>query len=385
MKKVLVVFLVLAVAGGLFAQSITTNVQVQTGLGVGFSDATDGTGDPKIDYIRDRGDTGMRAEATFAFTSADDAAYGKFGASVRIRGSATKFVNDGWALSIPIATLWWTPSSILRLDIGTNDPGGFGSLGGIDASNDVRNGDAGLKALLSPIPGLDLGAHLVYGRSLLLLEDVSFRAGVKYAVPSLLTAVANFRYNNDAGTKAANSDKAEFNFAAGASFIGIPGLTIAADLAGYKFGNDNLNFIGIGERIGYTAGPLSLVARAQQFIGTGDSVKDSDFMPMLFRGEVNYTVSSVVSAGIEGVYQLGAAPTMNYRHAVEGVGVASAGNFVKDNKAAGLTISPRVTFNVGPQIILGYNLRMNTTDGFTASADNPKQQNLVYGIVNINF
>jgi hypothetical protein len=379
MKKALVVFLILAVAGGLFAQ-ITFSGAVQTGLGVGFSDQEDGAGDPKIDYIRDRGDTGMRAELTAAYTSPDDKApYGKFGGSIRLRGSATKFVNDGWAVSVPVATLWWTPIDILRIDIGTNDPGGFGTMAGLDESNGVRNGDAGLKIGLTPIPGLSLGAHAAYGRSLLLFENMGYRFGAKYTVDGLLSAAANIRLYPDV------KDYTKLQFAAGAQFLGLSGmgLKIAADFGAYDFGNTARAYMGIGERIDYALGGLALVARAQQFIATGDAL-NKDFMPMLFRGEVNYTINSIVSAGIEGVYMMGNIPDVNYRHAVEGMSVNSADSFGRD-KAVGLAVSPRLTFNVGPTVILGYNFRTNMTDGFTASATAPKTHHLIYAITNISF
>jgi len=57
MKKALVVLLILAVAGGLFAQ-VSFNGSVETGLAVGFTDQEDSKA--QVDFIQNRGDHNMR-------------------------------------------------------------------------------------------------------------------------------------------------------------------------------------------------------------------------------------------------------------------------------------------------------------------------------------
>jgi hypothetical protein len=380
MKKALVVFLILAVAGGLFAQTVTTKGSVQTGIGIGFTDEEGDAGKPIVDYIRDRGDNGLRGQVDIAFTSADDAAYGKFGANVSFRGVHSKFVANNWEASVPTANLWWTPSSMLRIDLGTGGPGGMGTLGGMDRSQDILDND-GLKVRLTPIAGLNLGAHLFYGRkgATLAFENMNLGFGANYTMSGLVAVAANLRY------KAENKDdKTEkIAFGAGANFLGLGGLgfsKIAADFASYGFGTDAF-FLGIGEQINYGVGALSAVARARQFIWLGEGSKD--FIPMLFRGELYYKVTPIVTVGLEGQYSMGVKPATgsnSYRIAYEVGGPGSAANFDQKDDAA-LGISPRVTFNVGPEIILGYNLQkdMSKTTGAKTMT------HLIYAGVNIGF
>jgi len=379
MKKALVVFLILAVAGGLFAE-VSFSGSVETGIAIGFTDQKEGNdtqlgedGKPiaadkaVIDFIQNRGDHGMRARINASASGEND--FGTYGASLALgvesglwKGMGTWF--DSWYL-------WWEPSALLNLRIGKGGQYDFGSLAG--SGNLVRTWEPGLYILSKPIDNLQIGGQVFYGadhnNSSGILDELRYGLGVKYSLPSLLDINAQLQ----ARTK---DDPLGLYFIAGAKFNGVPGLGIAAELGGYDFNNSKNNAISIGEKIDFSTGGLSLSARAQQLLAMGTELDDS-FMPMLFHGEIGYKVSDVVSVGVQGRYLIGKGPNWNWRNAGE-LGnfdihdfVPSKGVFDKDNKAKALGISPEINFSLGgPSIKLGYNLQMDMSDG--ASGD-PKK------------
>jgi len=156
MKKALVVFLILAVAGGLFAQTVTTSGNVQTGIAIGITDQ-DGIG-PKVDFIRNRGEHGMRGDIGLAFRSAADAAYGPYGADVGIRVRHNIFSNTAPGPLYVQANLFWQPSPLVWLQIGSGGPAGWGTQGAIDRSLGLLDAN-GLKVRLTPIDGLTIVGH----------------------------------------------------------------------------------------------------------------------------------------------------------------------------------------------------------------------------------
>lgn len=309
--------------------------------------------------------------------SGEKEGFGKFGASVELRYNiAGKFASDSTTLTWGTdgGRAWWEPNDLFRLEVGQGGSGGFGTMAGIDRSQDVFGGN-GVKFRIKPIAGLAIGAS-AFSAGVKDLDKMRAAFGATYAVPDLLTVAANFGYYPDRTDNTAD-------VGAGVNFVGLKGLgltRLAADVATYNLTDAaNKFYLGIGERIDYATGGLSVVARAQQFLAMGDAL-ESSFIPMLFRGEISYKLSDIISLGVEGVFLMGRAPNFNWRNAteVDGLGVD---HFVKDNKAKGLNLSPYVTFNVGPTIQVGYNLRKNLTDGATGVT----QQNLIYATVNVNF
>jgi hypothetical protein len=381
MKKALVVFLILAVAGGLFAQTVTVGGNVQTGIGIGFTDADEG-GDAKVDFVRNRGEHGMRGDISLKFSSAADAAYGPYGATVGVRVREGLFSGSALVPLYVEANLFWQPVSLLWLQIGSGGGAGWGTMGGIDRSLDLVDAN-GLKDRLPPIPGLDIVAHARYGGDAItgnLVKNMNYIFGARYTAPGLVSVLANARYyaeNKD--------DKTEkIRFGAGANFLGLSGLgltKLAADVGTWYLGTDDF-FLGIGEAVGFATGGLTLGVKAQQFIWMGEGSKD--VMPMLFQADVSYKINSTVTAGIEGRYKIGAKPSFNYRNAGESGGVDTVAAFsAKD--VAGLAISPQLTFNVGPTINLGYNLQMDMTKDAKPAGEAYTMQHLIYGTVAISF
>jgi len=386
MKKALVVFLILAVAGGLFAQTtVKFSGSVQTGLAIGFTDMDDDK--PMIDYIRNRGEHGIRGDFSVNIASGDEnSPYGKFGGTILLRNRDSNIFNaDGLTSLAPSANIWWTPNSFVKIHIGTDGDGGYGTMGGIDRSQDVNGGTNGLKINLTPVAGLGIAGTMYYGQNLQLFENTNYGFGVKYAVPSLLNIAANARYlaqNKD--------DKTEkIRFGAGVNFVGLSGMgltTLAADFGSFGFGTDDF-FMGIGEKIVFATGGLTIQGKFGQYLWLGKD--DKDVFPMFFHGEVAYKVNSIVTVGVEGRYLIGGKPQLangnnGWRNASEAVGIDSVANFsAKDT--SGLTLSPSITLNVGPQIVLGVNFRKDLSEGATPTATTPTQAVLIYTGVNLSF
>jgi len=377
MKKALVVFLILAVAGGLFAE-FSFSGHAQTGIGFGWDDTdADGT----LGLIRNRGESGLRIGFTFSGKVATED-YGTFSGSLGLRHSVNQFGGDSNGYSLvyfedPRLT-WVVPGSLgLTLGIGTGGPGGTTTPGDIDTNLTAGEGQ-GLAAQLKPITGLTLAASAIFGRPQTTLDKVVYAFGAKYSLVDLLDIAANVNYDQ---TK---DDKEKINFAAGVSILPIVkplGFTaLAFDFrTNNGFGGDNSD-IGIGERIGFAAGDLSLLLRARQLLWMGkDDDKKHDFIPMHFYLEAGYKVSGLVKVGIDGKYIIGSKPAFNFRNAWE----MNHAGWTKD--AAGLGISPYVAFSVGgPTITLGYNLQKDMSDPAPLSGTR-SMQHLIYGQIHLSF
>jgi hypothetical protein len=377
MKKALVVFLILAVAGGLFAE-ITWGAGVSTGIGFGWDDTdADGT----LGLIRNRGENGFRISfAMNGKVATED--YGTFSGVMGVRGQVGQFGGtDGagafeWTEDARLT--WAAPGPLgLTLGVGAGGPGGTGTMGDIDTNLDAGGG-AGLAAQLKPIAGLTIAASAIFGRAQTTLDKVVYAAGVKYSAADLLDVAANVQFN-----QAATDDKQKMNVAAGVSILPIVKAlgfnALAFDVRTNNGLSSSTSYLAIGERIGFAAGDLSLLLRARQLMWMGDDDGAHDFMPMKFNLEVGYTVSPLVKVGIDGRYITGNAPAFNYRNA----GEMNDAGWNKDK--VGLGVSPYVTFSVGgPSIQLGYNLQKDMSDPAPASGTR-SLQHMVYGTFNVTF
>jgi hypothetical protein len=379
MKKALVVFLILAVAGGLFAQ-ISWSGSVETGLGIGFDNKDDSK--PLVDYVRDRGDNGLRADLNASYTGGgDDDPYGKWGVGLGVRAQVNKFTDgESYALSANDGNVWWQPNSIFYLAIGAGaNKDVYGTPGGLGFKQSIHDAD-GLKIQLIPMAGLSIGAHAFYGKTLKNLADMNIGLGVNYSMPSLLTIIANFRYKPD------QTDN-KFDVGAGANFLALSavGLTkLAADVGTYNFGDDSKFFIGIGESITFKAleNLLTLDLAGQQYIWMGKDSKD--FIPMRYRFGLSYVIDKITPA-IQVQYAMGSVPAWNYRAANDSLtGWGGTAQFdQKDLNALG--VSPQITFNFGPTLVLGYNLQMDMSKDKPSTAAGKTMQHMIYGTVAISY
>jgi uncharacterized spore protein YtfJ len=378
MKKALVVFLILAVAGGLFAE-VTFGGHAETGYGYGWDDTdADGT----VGLIRGRGENGLRIGFTLSGKVVTEN-YGTFSGSLGLRHQVDRFGGaDGNAYYLnffedPRLT-WTTGNSIgLILGIGTGGPGGTGTMGDFDTNLDAGGGN-GLAAQIKPIAGLTVAASAIFGRAQTTLDKIVYAAGVKYSATDLLDVAANVAYN-----QAAADDKEKLNAAFGVSILPIVKAlgfsALAFDARTFDGIGGSKSYIGVGERIGFNAGDLSLLLRARQLFWGGDDDGAHDFIPMKFNLEVGYKVSDLIKVGIDGRYIIGNAPAFNFRNAGE---INDAG-WNKDK--VGLGVSPYVAFSVGgPTITLGYNLQKDMSDPAPASGTR-SLQHLIYGQIHASF
>jgi len=397
MKKALVVFLILAVAGGLFATP-TFSGSVETGIGIGF-DNTEGDNANKalVGWIMNRGEHGLLADLNVSGSGGGKDAdgnpnpYGSWGASMGVRGRADNRLNTGAGYTIMIngGTVWWQPNDYVYLAIGTGGNKDYGTPGGLGQKNGVHDAD-GLKIALTPISGLSIGVNAFYNNAKKNLEDMNIGFGVNYTMPSLLNVVANIRYKPEE-TATKPKDNA-FDAAAGANFLGLSavGLTkLAADVSTYNWGA-KFQSIGVGEAITFKAleNLLTLDLSGQQYFYMGD--ENYDFIPMRYRAGVSYTIDKIVPA-IQFQYTMGNSPAFNYRNSTEVGGVvvtpdANGKTSFKDGKdLVALGISPQVTFNFGPTLTIGWNIQMDMSKDAKATATTPTMQHLIYGTVKINF
>jgi hypothetical protein len=147
MKKALVVLLILAIAGGLFAQDegLTWSGAVKTGLKITADDDHNGE-DIKVDLYNDDAGEAIRLQLDGAYTKDN---YGvKFGARAQL-GSALD-------LRAYQAYGWVTFIDIIKVSAGIIDDGAWATAGPADYS---VNGN-GLRLEITPITGLNVGLML---------------------------------------------------------------------------------------------------------------------------------------------------------------------------------------------------------------------------------
>jgi len=389
MKKALVVFLILAVAGGLFAQ-LSFSGSVETGIAVGMDDK-DNDESPKIDFIRNRGEHNMASQLNARYSGEGD--FGKYGADVVFLLNSGLFSNGMGALGFDNYYVWWEPSPMLNIRIGKGGQYDFGLMSGF--GNLLRTWQEGLYILSKPADGVQVAAHVFYGAghngSSGFVDKLRYGLGFKYGIPILdINAALQLRTAND---------PVGVYFGAGAKFKGVPGLGITLEAQGFDFASDKTNVIaGVG-RVDYAAGALSLGVRGQLLYPLGSEIKDT-IMPMTIHGEVAYKVSGITTIGVQARYLTGrtlSGPTAslaltNYRNAgdmgnynVDGY-VPTKDVFFKDNKLAALGISPEITFTLNkPTIKLGWNLQYDATENAKPTATKETMRNLFYAQVNVSF
>jgi hypothetical protein len=378
MKKALVVFLILAVAGGLFAE-ISWSGNAQTGIGIGFNDDPDA--DPIIGIVRNRGENGLQLQFVMGGKVATEN-YGTFTGNIGFRGYyGGKLGGDGTATMawIEDPRLTWAVGGPLGLTLalGNGGPGGTGTMGDYDTGLDAGGG-WGLAAQLKPIAGLTVAASAIYGPAQKKFDELVYAFGVKYSATDLLDVAANVNYNL---TK--TDDKEKLNAAFGVSILPIVKAMGFTALAFDARTNNGIGAaksdIGVGERIGFATGALSLTLRARQLFWQGTD-PSPDFIPMKFNLNASYKVSDLVTIGADGRYVIGSVPNFNWRHADETV----QPDWNKDKSA--LAVSPYATFSLGgPSITLGYNLQKDMSEGAAAASGKPTMQHLIYGQIHVSF
>jgi hypothetical protein len=366
MKRALLVLLLLAVAGGLFAQTLTWSGHVQSGIEAVIPNEGDAT---LAWYNWDNG-ASYRFQIGASYTSAD----GKAGAQGIIR-------NNGGSFAVDQGRAWVYPLDILRLQIGNGGPGGFGTLGSFD---DGRNaGDAGgLSAILTPaLDGATFSLAATLQPTSVTFDNSTYNFGVAFGLPSLLNARANLKYIGSG-----NDGDGQINAGAGIGVLalnaasGETGLTrLAIDVRADNLTKD-LAWIGIGPAIGFRvagvgSGALSTTLQARVFVPLNDD-NDLDYAVGLDLSVPFGTTTFGLDVGYEGA--VAGLPAINDSKGLNARGWDPLPKSIGGTDAA-LNIRPYLSFNIGGATLQG---------GWaiqTLLADEVQMQHGIYLNLNVGF
>ena len=357
MKRALIVLLLLAVAGGLFAQ-ISFGGHVRSGLVVAVPDE----GDPAFGVYNPDPNNAFRFELNGAYTNADANA----GANLRFRMNETAWGGE-------YAYAWFKPLDILWLYGGKMDNNRWGTFGGYDASGDVGS-PTGFHLRLDPVPGASLGVGIapalvdgVWGE----FADASYRFGVRYTASGLLDAAANIAYN---GASEVTNANAGVNILALAS-AGFSRLAI--DVAVRNLGDafDTTGTFGVGPRIEFKVGDLSGGLRAQVYIPVVDG-QDLDTAATVWGSYPIGSITARLGAGFElkgGFKAANSTGTFDYR---EWDALPKAIGGADDPL---VVVKPSLAFNIGGGTIeAGYSL-------MTQLGDDSATKHAIYTTFNVGF
>jgi hypothetical protein len=188
MKKALVVLLILAVAGGAFAQLKFTG-EVKTGLGVVYDNASSTA---YLDAFSRDGEQPFQFRLNGAYANEGDTAGVKF----RLQQRAAFSVDYAFGYLNAFGNK-------LTLQGGKVDDGTFNSGGGI---LDADSGEGvGTNILIKPIDNLVIGLGAYAANSLPLdgaytpykkLDDAKYTAGLSFTLPEVVKIAASFRTKN---------------------------------------------------------------------------------------------------------------------------------------------------------------------------------------------
>ena len=382
MKKFLVLGLILAVAGGAFAQSITFSGSIGTGFGIGIPDRNATLNDPFFTMQRDAfGDRPLEVNLNVVARNADSTAEVYFGlrAASNFTGDLQFRLENG---NVRFNLL----DNMVQLIVGRGGPGGFSTGAPRGQSFDVAEGGGGhVSVVFNATPELRFGLTIRpgYGTTatgpsrIVALKNLPISAGVRYAIPDVGSIHLNFRFNEGANIVAIANEAHPYanriDLAIGANLAPLvsgTGLTrlafsfAAIDLTkkrlvqgaiatvpntGDAMDTMTLEF---SEGITYVADALTLGADLRQTVNliTGASMQ----MNLHFNLFATYRVNDTITPGVNVGFVLGRAATGNYRRPADALAQAANGALMD---AMGLALNPYVNINVGPSTTmqLGYN------------------------------
>jgi len=255
MKKALIVLLILAVAGGLFAQEWSGGVT--TGLKIGLSD--------DIPVTADDGDAGTPVHASLSFDNSDD----DWGITV---GAAADYDADGTEFTINAAKGWVDlADGLITLSAGMVG-GAWGTAGPFEEN---VSDSIGVTVEIKPIDGLNFGFRLGYpvgdGKSAGKIGNFFQETGigVKYDADEW-----GFATGIDLDSEETNGEGLDATWYFGFAYTGIEDLGIYVDGA-YKNLTEKTDAkaFEIGEKVSYTAGDLGITLTLKEFF-TGDFALD---------------------------------------------------------------------------------------------------------------
>ena|GEM_PF-1582298 len=443
MKKALIILLVLAVAGGLFAQNLALTGNVRSGMDLRFMDGKNTVADeawkPTVNMGSQIADHPGRLSLSGAFNTEDGVAGIRF--EMRINalangnlgtGAGTSPTNaDEFAQAVVAENYWGYIrflDNIVEVSAGRGGPGGFGTMGGVDAGFDLLGGGRStFGVLVKPLGNNDIqiGANVKgYGGghtySLREVERTWVGFGALYTMPNLFTGVVNFRTSYRNAYESGVTDGA-WDIAAGVNVLALADLGIsrlAVDFAVQNMdheymkkdgargnGNGDLTDLQIGQRIAYSSGPLGAELRARQLFMLGvDTAKDKgyeNYAPMLqFGAHVQYTMDNLVPR-LDLGFIMNGQPNDNFRRNWDVVGRGPdfrrmgddySGRALYHKEAMGLALAPSLRINMTRSWIefgytMSYDLSTDRNDEGKGiiPKDNTKLRNMIYIDMQVNF
>jgi len=288
MKKALIILLVLAVAGGLFAQmadGFRITGDVRTGMGLLITDMEET--DPILGNFSNRDNIGARADFWFRYTNPEGVA----GFNVRARGDSRRDQNDMLnrgnhaeaGFYINVYEVWFRGfDNMAELRAGRIDWWRHNTPGGVDWNLDIGAG-SGVSVDVRPMNDLNIGFGLFADQLYAdqpKLEVVRFNAGVTYTAPELVTVAATFRNVNIDDTAAmigfrilALREMGFTNLSVDSIFENLQRRHSAGGVI--SKGEGNISF-SIGQQIEYVTGDFTAGLRARQdFRIFGDAASDA--------------------------------------------------------------------------------------------------------------
>jgi hypothetical protein len=334
MKKAMLGVLILAAAGGLFAQELKFDAYLNSGLGIVSTDTkvpnNDGSGTKTADtritaFGVDSEQGGYRFRLNGSYTNAEKNAGAKF----RLQAQSNFSLG---AFSLPYAYGWVSfLNNIFTVTGGLVDDSTW-ATGGAILADDVGEG-LGALVKISPITGLNLGvgAYAISQQSggnnntliipagdgedskkfsdLYITPDrLKYTISAGYTMPDVFKAVVSFRTANQAGNAVSWFDKADnekfdgrdetSKLIFGAQLLAVKNLTAVLEIQADKLedtgvdkdrDNIDLNFY---ETLGYKLGDLSFGLNAVQYIRIEKDV-DHD-LGLHLNPWVSYAIGSIV-------------------------------------------------------------------------------------------
>ena len=343
MKKALLVLLLLAVAGGLFAQ-FSMPGYVRTGLMVGVED------DVTLHVYNPDPGNRVRVNLEPTYTNAD----GTAGAKVRFRMNAA--VDNTSAFSFEWGWAWFEPvDDVVRISAGFTDDYFTGTGGAFDETYNVGAG-RGLFLRLDPLAGLVLGASAQPALNAGGVEfgDGRYAFGAKYTASGLFAAAANLRYTGGE-SPATNASLGVDILALGG--LGLSKLAVDAVITDLGDNFDTAGTVGVGPRVDFKFGDFSGRARARIWVPGVGKVEDLDLGAELYG---QYPISSTVTfkAGVGYALKGALADTNGSQFGYREWDDLDRNPTAEDSSV--LVLRPYLTFNVGGAgIDAGYSFLTN--------------------------
>jgi hypothetical protein len=384
-KKILV-FVLLTVAAGLFAQELKWTGYVNSGLGILSSDES-GNQPEFAAFGADSEQWGYRFRLNGAFTGKE----GNAGVNFRFQSQSRLDLTGGY-LALPYLYGWFSLlDNRINVKGGIVDDGTWQS-GGAILDDDVGEG-LGLLVRGSPIKGLDIGAgaYLINvqsgGNNSILavpgnfadirpeLQNAKYTFNMAYTMPDVFKFTAAYRTQNKAGTarSAASYNDDPYKYGGrdesskaiiAARLLAVKNLTLVVEAEIDKLQKyEDTGTFTLYETVGYKIGDLGFGLNAAEYFNNAANADTAVRLnPWLSYGLVN----NVIVPRLDPVYFLAGG--------MDGMTVANKGApsgkyhrkgyaALYDSDWSLLTIRPSVKFNINPMTFVEIGDAINIMNG----------------------